>query len=72
LRQLVPVQADLTIFAAGIVDVENPLGVSAAAGALGAASRVKGGAMQEGAADDIGEGGEPGEKAVDLGLLCLL
>src|ERR1700720_2699083 len=32
LRQLVAVQADLTVLAAGVVDVEDPLGMTAATG----------------------------------------
>ena len=68
----VATQADLTVLATGIVDVEDPLGVAAAVGALGATLGVEGGAMKEGAAEDAGEGGEPGEKTAALVLMCHL
>jgi len=63
LWQLIAVQADLTVLAAGIIDVQDPLGVTDAAGAFGAAFGVEGFAMQEGAAEDVAEVGELGEEA---------
>src|ERR1022692_1598765 len=56
LEQLGSVQADLTVLAAGIVDVEDPLGMTDAAGTLGAAAGMEGSAMEEGAAHDIRKG----------------
>ena len=74
LGQLVAAQTDLTVLAARIVDVEDPLRMSAAAGALGAVLGVEGGAMEEGAAKDVAERGELGEEAVESGraFLCHL
>src|ERR1035437_9966492 len=72
LEQLASVQADLAVLAAGIVDVEDPLGMADAAGTLGAAAGMEGSAMEEGAAHDVRKGRQPGEKAVDLGRLCHL
>ena len=66
LGQLVAMQADLTILAAGIVDVQDPLGVADAAGAFGTALRVEGLAVEERAAEDIAEVGEAGEEAVEF------
>src|SRR6266536_5136100 len=65
LRQLVAMQADLTILAAWIVDVEDPLGMTAAAGAGGATAGVEGGAMEQRTAQDFGKGGESGEEAAE-------
>src|ERR1035441_1634981 len=72
LEQLVSLQADLTVLAAGIVDTEDPLGMTDAAGTLGAAAGMEGSAMKEGPAHDTREGRQSCEKAVDLGRLCHL
>ncbi|HYU44717.1 MAG TPA: hypothetical protein VEK84_00905 [Terriglobales bacterium] len=66
LGQLVAVQADLAVLAAWVVDVQDPLGVTDAAGTFDAAFGVEGFAMQEGAAEDIAEVGDLGEEAVQL------
>ena len=66
LRQLVAVQADLTVLAARIVDVQNPLGVAESAGTFGTAFGVEGFAVKEGAAEDVAEVGDLGEEAVAL------
>ena len=65
--------ADLPGLAAGVVDVEDPLEMTLAPGAPGAALGVEGPAMEEGAAEAIAQGGELGEQAVELGAcLCHL
>ena len=56
LGQLISVQADLTILAARIVHVEDPLAMADAVGADGAAAGVEGSAVEEGAAEDRGRG----------------
>ena len=43
-----------------------------ATGALGATPGVEGSAMKEGTAQDAGEGGEPGQEAVELVFVCHL
>ena len=55
LGQLMAMQADLTVLAAGIVDVQDPLGMAEAAGTFGTAFGVEGFAMNEGTAEDIAE-----------------
>jgi hypothetical protein len=67
LGQLVAVQGDLPVLAAGIVDVQDPLGMADAAGAFGAAFGVEGFAVKQGAAEDVAEVGDLGEKTVQLG-----
>ena len=64
LGQLLGAQGELAVLAAGIVDVEDPLAVAEALGADGAAAGVEGGAMEERAAEDIGERGGVLEEAV--------
>lgn len=72
LRQLVTVQADLTIPAAGVVDVENPLGMTDAVGAHRTTAGMEGGAVEKGATQDLGEGGDAGDEAVESGCGCHL
>jgi hypothetical protein len=71
LRQLVVAQADLTVLAAGIVHVQDPLGGPAPRPAPRATLRtalgVEGLAMQQGAAEHVAEVGELGEEAVEVG-----
>src|SRR5213594_2054526 len=59
-------QADLTVLAAGVVDVEDPLEMALATGTDGAALGMEGAAMEQGAAEDLAEGGELGEEAVEF------
>ena len=66
LGQLVAVQGDLPVLAAGIVHVQNPLGMANATGTFSAAFGVEGLAMNQGAAEDVAEIGDPGEEAVRL------
>ena len=66
LGQLMAVQADLTVLAAGIVDVQDPLGMAEAAGTFGTAFGVEGFAMKQGTAEDVAEVGDLGEEAVQL------
>jgi len=66
LGQLVAVQSDLTVLAAGIIHVQDPLGMADAAGALGAALGVEGLAMQQRAAEDVAEVGDLGEETARL------
>ena len=65
-------EADLAVLRARVVDVEDPLGMAAAAGALGAAVGVEGGAMEQRAAQEVSQRRELGEEAVGLGgaFLC--
>jgi hypothetical protein len=48
----------------GIVDIKHPERVAFAAGALGAATGVMHGALQQGAAENIGRMGESGGELV--------
>ena len=66
LWQLIAVQADLTILAAGIVDIQDRLGVADTASTFGTAFGVEGFALNEGAAEDIAKVGELGEEAGKL------
>jgi len=63
LGQLVAVQGDLPVLAAGIVHVQNPLGMANATGTFSAAFGVEGLAMNQGAAEDVAEIGGPGDLA---------
>ncbi len=72
LGQLVAVQADLPVLAAGIIHVQDPLGVADAAGTFSAAFGVKGFAMKEGAAEDVAEVGDLGEETVGLWTRCAI
>src|SRR5262249_50138362 len=57
-RHLFGANTDLAGFVAGGVDIEHPLGVPFAGGALGTAGGVKSGALQQGAAQQFGETGK--------------
>jgi len=73
LRQLATVQADLTVLTAGIIYIQDPLGMALSAVALSAVFGVKGLAMNEGITKDVPEVGNLGDDAVDFGaLLCNL
>jgi hypothetical protein len=65
--ELPTVQANLTILTAGIVDIQDPLGMTLSALAFGATLGVKSLAMNERAAEDIAEVGDLGEQAVEFG-----
>ena len=51
-------------FGAGIVDVEHPERMAFAAGALGAATGVMNGALQQGTAKNLGQTGQSGGEFV--------
>jgi hypothetical protein len=53
LRDLGWAQTQLAGLSAGIVHIEDPLGMPLAAQALGTASGMEGGALEEGTAQDI-------------------
>ena len=53
LRDLFGAQAQLAILRTWIIHIEDPLGMAFAACAFGAAGAVKGGALEEGSAQDI-------------------
>jgi hypothetical protein len=60
------VEAQLSGFAAGIIHVEDPLGMALSAGALGAAAGVMDGALEQGAAEDASKVGESGGEFVPV------
>ena len=64
LGNLLGAKTELARFGAGIVDIEHPERVAFAASALGAAAGVMNGALQQGAAKNIGQTGESGGELV--------
>jgi hypothetical protein len=69
LRDLGGMEADLAVLGARVVDVEDPLEVTFAAGAGGAGDRrgMKGVALEERAAEDSVERRKSGEELAGLG-----
>ena len=64
MRNLLGAQTQLAGFGAGIVDVEHPERMTVAAGALGAAAGVMNGALQQGAAENLGQTGKSSGECV--------
>jgi hypothetical protein len=64
LRNLFAIDAELAGATTGIADGEHGLGMSFAAGALGAVAAVAGDALEQGAAQQLAGDGEVGEKSV--------
>jgi hypothetical protein len=66
LGSLIGAEAQLSGFAAGIIHVEDPLGMALSAGALGATAGVMDGALEQGAAEDAAKAGESGGEFVPV------
>jgi hypothetical protein len=66
LGSLIGAEAQLPGFTAGIIHVEDPLGMALAAGALGAAAGVMDGALEQGAAEDATQAAESGGELVPV------
>jgi hypothetical protein len=60
MRNLFRTKTELACLGPGIVDIKHPERVTFSAGALGAAAGVMHGALQQGAAENIGRRGELG------------